>query len=145
MGCPYEIQFTKYRRTFGVYKFLNVEITSDDDIIYNSKTGSSVGKITIFWGLVPNVLARLIINKQILPSLQPNIFLWCWKRKFSSLRRKDMSLLMNPFVFVHLDMLHTNAMYEWCSMKISVETHYEGQHLSCMTTHGHGLFVRVVT
>ena len=47
-----------------MHKFLNVELTSGGDIIYNFRTGPSVGEVATLWGLFPNVLARLIIDEQ---------------------------------------------------------------------------------
>lgn len=83
-----------------------VEVTSNSegsDIIYYSRIGLAL------WGLVPNVFAMLIIDKQDMPSLQPNKFLWYLKRIAFSVRRKHTSLLTNPFVCVHFDMPHKNA------------------------------------
>ena len=53
-----------------MYKFLNLDVTSDGDIIYNSKTMPGVGEVATLWGFVLDVFARLIINKQdiVLPT-----------------------------------------------------------------------------
>ena len=47
-----------------VYKFMNVKKTNGGDFIYNSRTALSVGEVATLWGLVLDVFARLIIDKQ---------------------------------------------------------------------------------
>ena len=90
-------------------QFLNVEVTSGGDIIYNSWTRPSVGEVATLWGLGHDVFSRWIIDKKkILPSLQPNNFFVVPKEDFFSLRWKDMSLIMDPFRFMHFNLPHTN-------------------------------------
>ena len=48
------------------------------------------------------------MNK-ILPSMQPNIFLWCLERISYFLKRKNHNSTYGPIIFVHFDLPHTNA------------------------------------
>ena len=52
------------------YTFLNVKVTRGGGIIYNTRTRPSVQEVTTLQGLVPNMLARLIINKQSIATEQ---------------------------------------------------------------------------
>ena len=128
-----------------MYKFLNVEVTKGGDIIYNFRTGPNVRKVTTLW-CVLDVFARLIIDKQNIALYNQTNLCDAWRGFFFSLRRKEASLIMNLFVFVHFNLPHTKANYEWCSLEIGVEAPCEGWHPPCITTQCHGnYYVRVVT
>ena len=47
-----------------MFKLLDEEVTRDGNIIYNSRTGPNVGVVVALRGYLPNVFARLFINKQ---------------------------------------------------------------------------------
>ena len=65
-----------------MYKFLKVEVTCSGDIIYNSRIGPSVGEVATLQGLVPNVFARLIIEKQDISLLATKQFFVVPKEDF---------------------------------------------------------------
>ena len=128
-----------------MYKFLNVDITSSDDIIYNSTTGPSMGEVATPWGLVPRVFSRLFINKQYISLLATKHIFVVPKEDLFLSKEERSSLLMNPFTFVHFNLPHTMPNYVWHSLHIGFKKHCEGWHLTCMTTKGPVNFVRVVT
>ena len=98
-------------------KFLNVEGTCSGDIIYNSRTRSSVGKYQRTEALFLMCLLGWSSTNKILASLQLNNILWCPKRTSLSLRKKDMFILMNPFIFVHFYLPLTNASLQMTSSR----------------------------
>ena len=63
-----------HTKIWCMYKFFNVEVTSNGDIIYNSRTRPSVGEVASLQGLVPNAFARLIIDKQDMAFLTTKYF-----------------------------------------------------------------------
>ena len=128
-----------------MYKFLNVDVTNVDDIIYNSRTGPSAGEVATLWGLVPNVFSRLIIDKQDISFLATKHTFVVPKDNFFLFKEERYILLMNSFIFVHFDLPHTMPIYEWHSLHIGFATHCEGQHLLCIPTKEHGNFVIVGT
>ena len=97
-----------HRNIWCAYKFLNVKVISGGDIVYNSRTGPSVGEVPTLQGLVPNLFAKVIINKQDIALPTTRKFFMVPKEDFFALR-KYTSLLMNLVGFVHFNVPHTNV------------------------------------